>query len=101
MDLQIEGIIPRSPSPVPLEERNPDDLSAEEARDLVRMMRARAAETKIEIKREKRGHATIVEDDDDGDDDDGDATIESETRGRKRRRDLPDLNVEVVDLSGD
>lgn len=32
-------IIPRSPSPVPLEERDPNSLTAEEARELVRRQR--------------------------------------------------------------
>src|ERR1700742_1508375 len=63
-DLQAEHIIPRSPSPVPLEERDPEDLSPEEARELIRTMRARSADkTKIkkEIKKEKREQATRVE----------------------------------------
>jgi len=38
-DLQIERIVPRSPSPVPLEEKDPDELTAEEARELVRQQR--------------------------------------------------------------
>ena len=36
-DLQIEGILPRSPSLVPLEKRDPDTLSHAEARELVRI----------------------------------------------------------------
>jgi len=89
---------------VPLEESDPDHLSIEEARELIRMMKARAGKTVIEIKKEKRAHTTIVEDDEDDEDDeedDGDVTIESETRGRKRQRNLSGLHAEVVDLPDD
>lgn len=96
-DLQIEGIIPRSPSPVPLDERDPNSLSAEEARELVRRMRAREEDT-AQIKKEKRKAPTIIEDDGEEDDD---VTIAEETRGRKRSRITRDSAVEVIDLSAD
>ncbi|KAK4546707.1 hypothetical protein LTR36_001925 [Oleoguttula mirabilis] len=96
-DLQIEGIIPRSPSPVPLEDRNPDDLSAEEARELVRRHRAREAAVKTEVKKEKRAHSQVIDDDDEDDD----VTIASENRSRKRHRASRDSGVEIIDLSED
>ena len=85
---------------MPLEERDPNDLSPEEARELVRRMRARDNETKnVVVKKEKRNHATMVADSED-DDDDEEVTI-SEVRDRKRARASTDSGVEVIDLSGD
>lgn len=40
--LKALHIIPRSPSPVPLEERDVDSLSLEEIRELVRRQRVRS-----------------------------------------------------------
>lgn len=100
-DLEIEGIVERPPSPTPpvsLEERDPDDLTPEELREQVRLLRARAADRvkiKQEIKREKRGHersATL------SDDEDGDITITSEGNRRKRAK---IVDEEVVDLTDD
>ncbi|EMC99084.1 hypothetical protein BAUCODRAFT_390870 [Baudoinia panamericana UAMH 10762] len=99
-DLQIEGIIPRSPSPVPLEDRDPDSLSAEEARELVRRLRAQR-EDLVRVKREgakRQRSATVTEN---HDDDDGDDVTISETRSRKRSRPSADSGVELVDLTGD
>ena len=113
-DLQIEGIIARSPSPVPLEDRDPQDLSAEEARELVRRMRRmRACGTpgvKLENqpKQEKsiKRQRSIDLRDEDGEDGEGgedDITIVSinpATRGKRTRLGhSPD--VEVLDLTGD
>ncbi|KAI7562134.1 hypothetical protein KC343_g6154 [Hortaea werneckii] len=106
-DLQIEGIIPRSPSPEPgvrLEERDPATLSAEEARELVRILRERHGrriqvkdEIRDEIKREgaKRANSQIaaVEDDDD-------LTVLSEGRSSKRMRGATDEVVDCIDLTG-
>ncbi|GAB7360129.1 hypothetical protein MBLNU230_g7892t1 [Neophaeotheca triangularis] len=89
-DLQIEGIIPRSPSPTPLEDRDEASLTVEEARELVRRQR-----------REKRDTATLVSDDESGDDD-GDGVFEVERQGgptSKRLKTCRDPGVEVVDLS--
>ena len=94
-DLQIEGIIPRSPSPTPLEERDPNELSPEEARELVRRMRAREQDDNFRVKKEKREHAALVDDDEDEE-----ITI-SQVRNSKRARTLTDSGVEVIDLSGD
>ena len=94
-DLQVEGIIPRSPSPIPLEDRNPEDLSPEEARELVRRMRAREQD-QVKVKREKRSHTDSFEEGEDGDEDD--ITI-SEVRSSKRRRGDRDSGVEIIDLT--
>jgi hypothetical protein len=81
-------------------------LTPEEARELVRRMRAReenAARIKqeagVRIKREKRARTTDVEDDDD-DDDDG-VEITGEGRSSKRARQSTDSAVEIVDLTDD
>lgn len=40
-DLQREGVIPRSPSPVALEDRNPDELTPDELRQFMRNFQER------------------------------------------------------------
>ena len=50
-DLQAEGIVERSPSPVALEDRDPADLTPEEAIELIRRMRAEK-DTATKIKRD-------------------------------------------------
>jgi hypothetical protein len=62
-------IIPRSPSPVSLEERDVDTLSPEEMRQLFRRQRQRelAAKTvKRERSRERSRSATAVDENDSG-----------------------------------
>lgn len=93
-DLQIEGIIARSPSPTPLEERDEADLSPEEMRELLRRMRAREQE-QVKVKREKRDRTAAAAEDDDDDD----VTIAEEPRARKRHRTFQEAGVEVIDLS--
>ncbi|KXT08934.1 hypothetical protein AC579_9359 [Pseudocercospora musae] len=103
-DLQIEGIIPRSPSPTPLEDRDPDDLTPEEARELIRRMRDREkhqAFIKKEIKREKRDRSDTVNLDDESDDDGVLVTGEGAAPARKRARASTDSGVECIDLTGD
>ncbi|KAK5688699.1 hypothetical protein LTS10_000677 [Elasticomyces elasticus] len=95
-DLQIEGVLPRTPSPVPLEERDPDSLTAEEARELVRQMRATQKDN-VQVKREKRERSGTALDDDDEDD----VRASSESRGRKRQRRSTDSAIDVVDLMDD
>ncbi|KAK5125704.1 hypothetical protein LTR85_011978 [Meristemomyces frigidus] len=95
-DLQIEGIIARSPSPVPLEERDPEDLTPEELREQVRLLRARE-ERRVMVKPEKREHSTLSGDGEDH----VDLTTSNGTRDRKRHRTSHDSGVEVVDLTGD
>lgn len=99
-DLEIEGIIEREPSPVPLVDRDPDGLTPDELREQNRLLRQRRPSVKIkkEIKREKRSRrrsATLSSDVDD--DDEGDVTFVSETN--KRRRTMESMeNAEVIDL---
>ncbi|KAK4896973.1 hypothetical protein LTR27_005220 [Elasticomyces elasticus] len=95
-DLQIEGVLPRTPSPVPLEERDPESLTAEEARELVRQMRATQKDN-VQVKREKRERSGTALDDDEEDD----ARASSESRGRKRQRRSTDSAIDVVDLTDD
>ena len=101
-DLQIEGIIPRSPSPVPLEDRDPDQLNLEEMRQLLHRIREREASA-ARVKREgdnqlKRERSTTIID---GNDDDDDDEIEVTAGPPKRRRTFDDSAVEIVDLTGD
>ncbi|KAK5720873.1 hypothetical protein LTR15_006835 [Elasticomyces elasticus] len=97
-DLQIEGVLPRTPSPLPLEERDPDSLTAEEARELVRQMRATQKDN-VQVKREKRERSGTALNDDDEDEDDAHAS--SESRSRKRQRRSTDSAIDVVDLTDD
>jgi hypothetical protein len=118
-DLEIEGIIERAPSPVPLVDRNPDELTPEELREQIRLLRERlpAVEIKQESKPAKRTRKRSLalrndndggddDDDDDNDDndddsgDDGDVTFISENNKRRRTRESME-NAEVIDLSGD
>jgi hypothetical protein len=67
-------VIPRSPSPVPLEERNVDTLSPEEMRELLRRQRerdqpARAVKTERGVKHERsreRSRTVSVANDEEG-----------------------------------
>lgn len=93
-DLQIEGIIPRSPSPVPLEDRDPETLSAEEARELVRIQRQKLQD-QAKVKKEKRER----DDDEDAGEDDGEVTMTGERN--KRPRLSNDSGIEVIDLSNE
>ena len=100
-DLEVEGIVERAPSPVPLVDRDPDELTADELREQVRLLRARQPAVKIkqEVKREKRARersATLGSDDDE----EGDVTFVSETNKRRRTRDSME-GEEVIDLSDD
>ena len=102
-DLEIEGIVERAPSPVPLVDRDPDDLTPDELREQNRLLRERRASVKIksEFKREKRTRqrsATLSNDDDD--DDEGAVTFVSETNKRRRTRESME-NAEVIDLTDD
>ena len=104
-DLEIEGIIerPRSPTPpVPLEERDPDELTPEELREQVRLLRARDSmvNVKQEYKREKRARERSVtlgagaREDDEEDD----VTVTGQWDRRKRARGNAD-GEDVVDLT--
>ena len=96
-DLQIEGIIPRSPSPVPLEERDPDTLTPQEAREVIIRMRAREQNTvkiKQEFKREKRRHSAVSAETGDNDEEEGDISITGEFDRRKRAR--PENTIDLT-----
>ncbi|KJX98147.1 hypothetical protein TI39_contig429g00043 [Zymoseptoria brevis] len=102
-DLQVEGVIERSPTPEPLEDRDPATLTVEEMREVVRRLQARTAadaRVKKEIKRERS--TTILNDDDDDDDDDGDGVeIIEQGPARKKSRTSGDSGIVILDLTGD
>ncbi|KAK0254485.1 hypothetical protein LTR91_014937 [Friedmanniomyces endolithicus] len=89
-DLQIEGVIARTPSPSLLEDRDPGSLTAEEARGLVRRMRAQQ-DKQVRVKREKRSRSVTHDSDT--------ATVASEKRRRKRARASHDSRIDVIDLT--
>ncbi|KAI7230560.1 hypothetical protein KC330_g6890 [Hortaea werneckii] len=99
---KIEGIIPRSPSPqpgIPLEERDLATLSAEEARELIRILRERQGgrnQVKDEIKHEgfKRAKSQMAAEV--GDDD---LMVTGEGRCSKRTRGATDEVVDCIDLT--
>ncbi|KAL1623680.1 hypothetical protein SLS56_008129 [Neofusicoccum ribis] len=87
--LQALNMIPRSPEPVPLEDRPIDSLNQEEMRELLRRQReqlaaAGAVKKEGKVKRERPSN------------DDGD--LEG---GRKRQRSAALLPVEILDLTSD
>nr|POE79913.1 hypothetical protein CFP56_07979 [Quercus suber] len=96
-DLQIEGIIPRTRPPTPLEDRDPNDLSLAEAQELVRRLRDQKAQQmsiiKQEINVEKRGHAQIFNFDED--------ELEVTGSSCKRLRVVQESGMDVLDLTDD
>lgn len=102
-DLEIEGIIERAPSPVPLIDRNPDELTADELREQNRLLRERQREVEIkqENKPQKRARApSAATPGNDDEDDEADVTITSYTDRRKRARASTE-GVETIDLTED
>jgi hypothetical protein len=99
-DLEIEGIIERASSPVPLIDRDPEDLTPDELREQNRLLRERRPSVKVkkEVKREKRARQRSATLSNDGDE--GDVTFVSETNKRRRTRESME-NAEVIDLSDD
>ena len=93
-DLQIEDMIPSTPTPTPLEERDRNDLTLEEARELLRLKRTQESNA-VKVKKEKRRRAA-----EDDDQDDGEMTI-TEERKAKRARESTDSGIEIVDLTDD
>jgi hypothetical protein len=96
--LQSLLIVPRSPSPVPLEDRDVNTLTPEESRELIRRLRKRE-EAALPVKREqgvKRERSATVGHMEGGDDDEVSFVYE------KRRR-LPvtidEDGVETIDLT--
>ncbi|KAJ9609590.1 hypothetical protein H2200_005917 [Cladophialophora chaetospira] len=51
--LQILGVLPRTPEPIPLEDRDPESLTREELVELARRQRAQREADKVKIKREE------------------------------------------------
>jgi hypothetical protein len=87
-DLKSEMVIPRSPSPGPLEHRPIEQLTPEQMRELLRRQRANVGPSKWEVKRERRDV-----DDDEEDESDG---LEVVHPPPKRQR-----VIETVDLTSD
>ena len=94
---------------LPIEDQDPDDLTPEEARELVRRMRAQkdtAANIKPEPKlkpenRAKRQHSEVVNGED-GDDDDDEVLITSVVAlNTKRAKTAGPSSIEVLDLTGE
>ncbi|KAK5708654.1 hypothetical protein LTR17_020486 [Elasticomyces elasticus] len=100
-DLQAEGVLPRSPSPVPLEERDPESLTREEAIALVRRNQERES-AQVQVKQEyhsaKRSHQEALADDDA---DDPDLEVSFASERSKRSRPSGSSGVEIIDLSED
>lgn len=80
---------------MPLEDRDPDTLTNDEARELIRIQRQRLLD-QTKIKKEKRERED-EEDDEDGED--GEVTFTGV--GRKRQRTSTDSGIEVIDLSNE
>ncbi|KAK3069673.1 hypothetical protein LTR53_011790 [Teratosphaeriaceae sp. CCFEE 6253] len=92
--LQALHVIPRTPTPVPLEERPVDELSMEEMRELLRRQRASGAlSIKQEVKRER--HTAFDVDDEDA------IEVVSHRNKKNRMSDAGHSGIEVVDLCGD
>ncbi|KAK4954400.1 hypothetical protein LTR10_007831 [Elasticomyces elasticus] len=100
-DLQIEGVLPRSSSPVSLEERDPESLTREEAIALVRRNQERGS-AQVQVKQEyhtaKRSHQDALEDDDA---DDPDLEVSFASERSKRSRMSGSSGAEIIDLSED
>lgn len=102
--LQSLGLLPRSPSPIPLEDRSIEDLSLQEARELLRRQQGRLASNEASVKREgikreiKRERIEYGDDNDN----DGGGGIEIVDRPEKRRRlNANGAGTDVIDLCSD
>lgn len=87
---------------MPLEERDPETLTLEESRELVRRMRAREADAvkiKKEVKEEKRlskrhrDSASVTDDGSGNDKFEDDVTMTASDRSRKRAK------IQAIDLT--
>ncbi|KAI8934332.1 hypothetical protein NX059_009068 [Plenodomus lindquistii] len=102
--LQSLLVIPRSSSPVPLEERDVATLTTEESRKLIQRMREREATAKSfkqeKIKRERSGEEGSLGSGDLADDNDEISMISSRPKRRRRHPTTIDANgVETIDLT--
>ena len=107
-DLEIEGIVERPPSPVPLTERDPDQLTPDELREQVRLLRVERAvnpQVKQEVKREKRARERTITLSDGGnnedDNDEGEVTITSTSDRRGKRARTSAGAVDAIDVTED
>ncbi|KAK3082362.1 hypothetical protein LTS18_004274 [Coniosporium uncinatum] len=98
--LKASFIVPRSPTPVPLEDRPVEELTMDELRELLRRERAKAAAT-VRIKREvKREREEDVSDEEEYEDDLEDSPVcIVEERPRKAAR--TGCSIAVIDLTDD
>ena len=95
-DLRDEYLIPRSPPPVPLEHRDPDTLTLEEARELTRRMKEQL-NAQAQVKREKREYVVVA--DETANEDSEVVFVHDDGDRRKRQRVAPnDSGIEIVDL---
>jgi len=96
-------VLPRSPTPVPLEERDLDSLTPSELKELVPRNREREnpnVHVKQEIKKEKRKRPAVLELGESSDDDD-DLEVSFEGERPKGARTADDSDAEVIDLCSD
>lgn len=95
--LQSLLIVPRSPSPVPLEERDVNTLTPEESRELIRRLRERdqAAQTvkREGVKRERSPAGNGAAGDSD------DVSFVSAARRRRLPVTIDEAGVETIDLT--
>lgn len=96
-DLQTEGIVERSPSPVALEDRDPDDLAPEEARELIRRMRTRE-QAAVKIKKEHSTKRQRPVDQGGEDEHDGELSITDIITPDMKRAGITS-SAEVIDLT--
>ena len=95
-DLQIEGVIERSPDPEPSGDPDLENMSAEEMRNLISSMRAREKEVKLE----KRKHSTVIKDETGDDDDDHEVAITASQPAKRLQQSFESVaEVEVLDLT--
>ncbi|KAH7125266.1 hypothetical protein B0J11DRAFT_486692 [Dendryphion nanum] len=85
-------VVPRTPSPVPLEERPEEDLTAVELMQLVKQLKAKETASKHIKQENKREHDSLQRDDED------DNVIMLEERSVKRHRKRVPKGQEVIEL---
>ncbi|KAF2013667.1 hypothetical protein BU24DRAFT_452510 [Aaosphaeria arxii CBS 175.79] len=95
--LQAAYVIPRTPSPVPLEDRNLDELNLEEARELLKRQRERDEAAKA-IKQERGIKRERVESEGQSDDEDV-HLISSKKAKAEHRSTVNERGQETIDLT--
>lgn len=83
---------------MPLEDRDPDTLTAEEARELVRIQRQKLQD-QARVKKEETQKRECDEEGEDEDEADG--AVEATGQRRKRQRLSNDSGIEVIDISNE